>query len=800
MSAFSRRNTEYQELFSFDWQFSLGDRSVEAADRGDGQWRNVQLPHDWSIEYPYSDDPEEHGICSYVVTGIGWYRKAFFVPVEAKGMKLSLYFEGCQLDATVYVNGKLAAQRYFGYIPFEADITDLVEYGAENVVTVRVNNADQPNARWYTGSGLYRDVWLRSLHPVHMQEGGTQVLLDQLQETGADLTVLVDVVNETDAPQDIILRVSAREGEKFLMSMPVGCRVLPGVHKENVTLYIPHPKRWSPDSPYLYNIAVDLFQDGACIDRYDTPYGLRTVTFDPLRGMFLNGEHIKLMGVAVHQEGGCVGAAVPKKVWERRLRQLREAGFNSIRTAHNPPDEALLEACDEMGILVMDEVFDEWKVLKMTKSRDDNAILPRGYGEKFDAEYERDVIDFIKRDRNHPCVVVWSCGNEIMDQTQKAGVERVKAIVELFHQYDPSRLVTHGIDHMCCEPDYALEEFVEALDIVGYNYVDRWRNRPETFYEEDKLKHPQWMQLGVEHSALRGGDNMGDGRGSPYWTKPVEASELFRYTMTHDFIIGDFLWTGVDYLGEARWPDRLTDCSVLDTCGYPQHGFWFYKSFLNKECETLHLLPHWNLDVPEGSIVPVLCYTSCDTVELFVNGKSYGKKSMVFPRYVNAADKQTPGGTGARVEPTTANLWLDWDVAYHPGTVKAVGYRNGVKVAESVMETTGAPHHIVLSTDDPLTADGRDIAHVEISIVDEAGRVCPKAAVPLTAEVTGCGTLLGFDASQPDSHEMFGSPNTVSYKGRALLIVRADKQPGEIRVRISGEGVQDECVTLRAEA
>jgi len=805
MSAASRKNTVYQELFSFDWQFSLGDMTPEAALRGEGEWRGVQLPHDWSIDYPYYDDPVEHGVCSYVVRGIGWYRKTFPVPAESKGKKLYLYFEGAHQDSTVYVNGKKAAERYCGYVPFEADITDLVEYGAENVVTVRANNSDQPNSRWYTGSGLYRDVWFRTLSPVHVEEGGVQMILDKLHATSCDYTVFTDIVNDSDELAYVTIRTSVFDKDQRRQYFQEGCAVEPGaVSKINQSIYIDRPRLWSPDDPYLYTLTVELFVNGELVDLYNTVFGVRTLAFDNRKGFSLNGKHTKIIGAAVHQEGGCVGAAVPKKVWERRFKKLKECGINGIRTGHNPPDEALQKVCDELGFLVLDEAFDEWKLIKETKSRGDAAILSRGYGERFDTEFEKDIISFVKRDRNHPSVVIWSSGNEIPDQTQQAGIERVKKIVELFHAYDPTRPVTLALDNMVAEPNYALEEFANQLDIVGYNYVDRWRTRAETMYDDDKLKHPEWIQMGTEHPPIFGSEqgkysldkDPDDFFSMPYNTLPVEASELFRYVMTHDYIVGDYVWTGVDYFGESMWPERVGAGSILDSCGYPRDSFWFYKSYLTEE-PTLHLFPHWNMDVPEGKVIPVMCYTGCDTVELFVNDKSYGKKSMLFPRYGNAAEKQVPGGGMRMMAVTTANMWLDWDVAYHPGELRAVGYKDGVKVAETVVETVGAPKKIALRTDDAaLAADGRDIAQIEIDIQDELGRHCPTAKIPLTAKVEGAGMLLGFDAGEGLSHEMFSTPYTRSVGGRALLIVRAGKQAGDIKVTLSGEGVEPCEITV----
>ena len=791
MSASARKNTEFQQLFSFDWQFSLGDMRENEARLGAGEWRDVQLPHDWSIEYPYDTDPEEHGICSYVVRGVGWYRKSFELPADARGRRLTLLFEGCYMDTTVYVNGRKAGEHFCGYTPFEVDITDFVLPEGTNVVTVRVDNTPQPNSRWYTGSGLYRDVWLLALDPVHVAADGTQLILEELKEFSASYEVRTDLVNETEERQYVILRSSVYDGDRYLLGYPEGCVLEPNETKKvSQNFYLDRPVRWSPREPKLYTLKTEVFRDGEVIDEYNTVFGVRQITFDPMKGMFINGEHVKLLGAAVHQEGGLTGAAVPKKVWSRRIGRLKECGFNGIRTGHNP----LIEVCDELGMLVLDEAFDEWKVIKDSKSRGDPGIIPRGYGERFETEYEKDITAFVLRDRNHPCVAIWSSGNEIPDQDQKSGVERCEKIVELFHRLDPTRPVTLALDRVQAEPGPALEEFINRLDIVGYNYVDRWRLRNETFYDEDKLAHPEWIQLGTEHSPVHGAEqgtytierDPGKFFSMPYWCQPVDPSELLRYTLTHDFVVGDYLWTGVDYLGEARWPDRVGSHAVLDSCGYPRDAFWFYKSVLT-DCEPMiHLFPHWNLKVPEGKVVPLLCYTNCDTVELFVNGTSYGEKTKIFPQ----------DGLLGHPEPTTCNMWLDWDVAYEPGEVVAVGYKNGVEVVREVLETVGKPDHLVIECEKCLAADGRDISHVEVTVVDAKGRRVPDARVALKAKVEGQGRMIGFDSGESSSHEMFNSPYTDAIGGRALMIVQAGREAGSIRVEIEGENVGTACAEI----
>ena len=809
MSGLSRIGTKYQELFVFDWQFRLGDMTPEEACAGKDGWNDVELPHDWSREYPYDKEAPCGGTGGYVKTGIGWYRKVFHVPESSRGKRLYVLFDGVYMDSSVYINGRLAGRHYYGYTPFELDISGLLSFGGDNVITVRVNNADQPNSRWYTGSGIIRDVWMKTLDPVHIAGYCTQVIVDNVTEITARVTVKSTVENSCELERRIIIRTTVYDADGKAVTdygAQQGVLLQPGKNEVQQTLGVDMPHMWSVESPYLYSAVVRLIVDGMIVDEYKTRFGIRTLFYSPRKGLVLNGSHVKVIGGAVHQDGGGVGAAVPKKVWDRRLKLLKQTGLNAVRTAHNPPDEYLLEACDEQGFLVMDEVFDEWRVIKETKSQMNPAIIDRGYGERFDECFEADIEVFLRRDRNHPSIIMWSAGNEVPDQTKPFGAELLRRMKDICHAMD-DRPVTVGCDFIAAEPLPATDEFLGELDIVGYNYVNRWRSRAETNYFDDKLTHPGRLQVGTENGGVRAVPRgrylldypagAGYTREMPYNMLAADASALFRYTMTRDYVIGDYMWTLIDYLGEARWPGRSSRAGIMDTCGFPKDNYYFYKCMLNRAEPTLHIMPHWNIEAKEGRIIPVLCYSSVPEVELFVNGKSYGRKCYAFPRYgMQYKYSYYPN----RIIATTNDLWLSWDVAFERGVVEAVGYENGVEVIRKKIVTTGKAAAVRALPDGmTLKADGRDIAQIEVSLHDRQGYEVPDGDDELTVNVSGAGSLRALDNGDFQCKTPFTGRSMKAAGGKLLITVQAAKEAGTLRVDIAGAHLEGTAVELQVE-
>jgi beta-galactosidase len=567
-------------------------------------------------------------------------------------------------------------------------------------------------------------------------------------------------------------------------------------------LSIPKPRLWSDKNPQLYRLIIELRVEDELVDIVETRFGIRSCEFDSEKGFLLNGERVKLNGVCLHHDGGCVGAAVPIKIWERRLKILKEMGANAIRCSHNPPDPGLLDLCDELGFLVMDEAFDEWRFLK-GKAFGSNTHESRGYSEWFEQNYRDDLSAMVLRDRNHPSVIMWSIGNEIPEQTSPEGHLLARELIDICKKLDPTRLVTVACDQIEAEPRKATPEFLDTLDIVGYNYTGRWRSRAETLYDDDKRKYPHRLVLGTENSSTAGRRGFYGFKGEltewsrPYYSMPVAVGKLLKYTMTHDYVAGDFMWTGVDYLGEAHWPHRSSNAGVLDTCGFPKDGYYFYKSIWNRETPMVHALPHWNIDAVPGTVIPVLCYTNCEYAEFLLNGKSYGKKAYAYPAY--GMTEKYGHYDKPRRPVNTDDLFLAWDVPYEPGVLEVAGYNGGGEVCRFTSRTAGKPARLAAAADaGVIRADGRDIVHIEIRVEDAEGNFAASAENEISVSVSGAGRLLGLDNGRSDSHEIFSAGHMRAFSGMLLAIVQSNGEAGEITVEITGEGIHGAEVRLLA--
>jgi beta-galactosidase len=809
-SAFSASRTEgmgqrLRKNCDRGWRFHRGDfPGAEAPEFSDADWRTLDLPHDWSIEGPF-DEKEPSGLCgAYLPTGIGWYRKRFRLPNAYENKKLTIEFDGVYELSEVWINGHFLGKRPYGYVPFFYDLTPYVKLGSDNVIAVKVDNSHQTNCRWYTGSGIYRHTWLLSTNQVHVAPWGTFVSSDRVSKEAAVLRIGTRLSNESESPARCTLVTSILDGDgNAVESAEAGQDLAAGTEYEflqQIKVNIPH--LWSASDPYLYKVHSTVRAGSRVVDEYDTPIGIREAVFDADKGFLLNGERVKLNGACLHHDGGSVGAAVPERIWERRLEILKEMGCNAIRTSHNPYAAEFLDLCDRMGFLVMNEAFDEWKVPK-------GQIGPNGYAKYFDEWYERDVQNFVRRDRNHPCVVLWSAGNEIGDQGSPQGPETLEKLLKVFHTEDPTRMVSAGCDHIHSEPalEAARPEFLALLDVVGYNYADRWRDRKEKYYSIDRGAFPQRRFIGTESEAMGGirgeypemfpASAPNPGFFQFLRGRNVDVEQLWKFVSTYDYVAGDFMWTGIDHLGEARWPMKSSSSGVIDTCGFKKDGYYFYQSQWTDK-PVLHIFPHWNWKGREGQIIPVTCFTNCDTVELFLNGRSLGVKGYEFPRlgmegrWGNLPDR-------AKVLRTTADLHLSWDVQYEPGELKAVGTKDGKIFATSEIYTTGQAASISLSSDrESIVADPSDVAHVTVHIVDEEGRVVPTADNEIAFEIEGAGTLMATDNGNPASHEDYKSNRRKAFNGWCLAIVKSNGKTGEIQVRAVSPGLQTARVTIGA--
>jgi len=807
-SSFEESRTEdtgqrLRENFDRGWRFHKGDfPGAEVPRLSDADWRILDLPHDWSIEGPF-DEKEPSSFCgAYLPTGIGWYRKRFHLPNSYKNKKLTIEFDGIYELSAVWVNGHFLGQRPYGYVPFFYDLTPHVALGDENVIAVKVDNSRQTNCRWYSGSGIYRHTWLLNTNKLHVAHWGTFVSSSRVSKQAAALRISTRISNESESPAGCTLVTSIIDGNGNVVdSAEASQDIATGQEYEflqEIKVNLPH--LWSVNDPYLYRAHSTVRTGGRTSDEYDTPVGIREAVFDADSGFLLNGERVKLNGVCLHHDGGSVGAAVPERIWERRLEILKEMGCNAIRTSHNPFAAEFLDLCDRMGFLVMNEAFDEWKVPK-------GQIGPNGYAKYFDEWYERDVQNLVRRDRNHPCVVLWSAGNEIGDQGSPQGAETLQQLLKVFNTEDPTRMVTAGCDHIHSEPasEAARPEFLALLDVVGYNYVDRWRDRKEKYYSIDRHAFPRRRFVGTESEA------MGGVRGeypelfaasapvAGFFQflrgRNVDVEQLWKFVSTYDYVAGDFMWTGIDHLGEARWPMKSSSSGVIDTCGFKKDGYYFYQSQWTDK-PVLHLFPHWNWKGKEGQIIPVTCFTNCDTVELFLNGRSLGVKGYEFPRlgmevrWGNLPDR-------AKVLRTTADLHLSWDVLYEPGALKAVGTKDGKIFATDEVYTTGEPASIGLSSDRAsIGTDPSDVAHVTVHILDQNGRVVPIADNEIAFEIEGAGSLLATDNGNPASLEDYKSNRRRAFNGLCLAIVKSNGKTGEIQVSAVSPGLQAARVSI----
>jgi len=811
------------DSFDFGWKFFKGDApGAQSPTFADAAWRSLDVPHDWSVEGPFAQNEPSGGAGGNAPTGIGWYRKHFQIPAAYRDRKVSVEFDGVYQNSEVWINGHYLAKRPFGYISFAYDLTPFLNPAGDNLIAVKVDNSLQPGSRWYSGSGIYRHTWLTAVNPVHVAQWGTTVTTPRVSKETATVNLRTRVRNQGSASAAATLAsaILDRDG-KVVASLETSQEIAANDQYEFAQqLAVTQPNLWGVDTAYLYKLRSRVTVGGQLTDEYETPFGIREALFDADRGFLLNGEHVKLNGVCLHHDAGSVGSAVPERVWERRFEVLRGMGCNAIRTSHNPPAPEFLDLCDRMGFLVMDEAFDEWMAGK-------GQVRGNGYSRNFAEWHQRDVTDFVDRDRNHPSVVLWSCGNEIGDQLSPNGTEILRDLLSIFHREDPTRPVTAACDQIAAEPRSAPVEFLNLLDVVGYNYADRWRERRELYYSEDKLVHPNWRMIGTESSGMggvrgdyrgmeplapgqapptppappaaaaggrgRGGLGFGFGRGG---IRGLDTEELWRFVRTHDYVAGDFMWTGIDYLGESGWPNHGASSGCIDSCGFPKDGYYFYQSQWTNQ-PMVHLFPHWNWKGREGQFLTVVCYTNCDNVELFVNGKSAGIKGYAFPRFGMTGRYGQMGPQAMNGTRTTSDLHLEWDVPYEAGTLRAVGTKNGQTVATAEVSTTGDPASIELSVDrETIRADRRDVAHVTVKVVDAQGRMHPDADNEISFEIQGEGTLIGLDNGDMGNAEGYKGKQKKAFHGMCLALVQSTGRAGQVRITATSSGLRAGTVTV----
>ena len=800
------------------WKFTREDSSEFSSKvYDDAKWQSVVVPHDWAIYGPFSWDNDRQNVAiaqdgqkeamehagrtgGLPFVGTGWYRTEVEIPEFTDGKKVTIKFDGAMSHARVYVNGKEAGYWPYGYNTFHFDITNLLNKGSKNTIAVRLENLPE-SSRWYPGAGLYRNVHLIVTDEAHIPMWGTCITTPDINKDWAKVNVRTKIE----------LPVGATAGNYTLKTvLKTKDGVVVGEQSSTVegyeyngnevaqTFIVKNPSLWSPENPALYTAETYLSEKGAVKDDYTTTFGIRSIEIKPNDGFYLNGKRTVFKGVCMHSDLGPLGMAVNDAAIRRQIRILQDMGCNAIRTSHNMPAPEFVKACDEMGMMVMSESFDEWRKPK----------VKNGYNHLFDEWAEKDLVNLIHHFRNNPSIVMWCIGNEVSEQWHVGDVKTAYFLQNIVHREDPTRPVTQGMDG----PDAVLNNnFAAIMDVAGFNY------RPFK-YKEAYQKLPQQIVLGsetastvssrgvykfpVERKAMAVYD---DHQSSSYDVEHCGWSNLpeddFIQHEDLPYCIGEFVWTGFDYLGEptpyyTNWPSHSSLFGIIDLAGLPKDRFYLYRSHWNKEAETLHILPHWTWKGREGEVTPIFVYTNYPEAELFINGVSQGRRKKdltvgIDSSYTEAAQKSFERQKRYRL------MWMD--TKYEPGTVKVVAYdKDGNAVAEKQITTAGKPHHIELVADrTELHGDGKDLSFITVRVVDKNGNLCPDASHKVKFKVTGAGEFCAVANGDPSSLESFQEPQMSVFHGQLTAIVKAAENGGEITFTASAPGLKSAKLKLR---
>lgn len=775
------------------WKFHKGSNDkANEKDFNDKKWQTVTVPHDWAIAGPFDKEIDKQEVAitqngekvatektgrtgSLPSIGEGWYRNTFTLPQYQPGKKVLVIFEGAMSEPKVYLNGEKVGEWNYGYNYFYIDITKQILATAPNVLAVHLQN-EGGSSRWYPGAGLYRKVRLVVKDQQSLEQWGTFITTPFVSADLAKVNIKTKVSGDNLRLQTFILDA---KGDTVASD-----KTQSGFAKEfEQNMAVRNPNLWSPESPYLYTAISRLFENEVLKDETSTRFGIRTISYLPNVGFSLNGKVRKFKGVCLHHDLGPLGAAINVAALRRQLVILKDMGVDAIRSSHNMPSIEQLELCDEMGFMFLAETFDEWAIPK----------VKNGY-HRFFADAEKDIVNLVHATRNHPSIVMWSSGNEVPDQFGSEGVKRAKWLQEIFHREDPTRPVTVGMDQVKAT---MASGFGAVLDVPGLNYRTH-------LYEEAFKAFPQGFILGSETASTvssRGvykfpvikGANMQhpDHQCSSYDVEYCSWSNLpeedFILEDTKPWVIGQFVWTGFDYLGEptpydSNWPSRSSYFGINDLAGLPKDRFYLYRSKWNNEAKTLHVLPHWNWEGREGEVTPVFAYTNYDSAELFVNGKSMGIQKK------NNQNSQSKYRL----------MWMD--VKYEPGTIRVVAFdKDGKPAAEEEIATAEKPYQIVLTPDrKTIKADGKDISFVTVSVVDKNGKPCPTATDQLKFKVKGNGIFKAVCNGDATSLESFQSPTMKLFSGKLVVLVQSDTYAGDIKLLVSGKGLKAGTLELKS--
>lgn len=772
------------------WKFLKDDEAMSwYKGFDDSLWRSVTVPHDWSVEEPFSEKYSSG--TGYLPGGVGWYRNTFSLSQNLIGKKVYITFGGIYNNSQVWCNSYYLGKRPYGYSSFTYDISSFVNReDSQNVISVRVNHKDIADSRWFTGSGIYRDVNLTITNNIHIDNYGLFAATSELSREKAVVSVKVNVLNETGDNAVILIKNTLVDTNKNKVAESMETLTINGESSLEIEqkLDVMNPETWSPNSPQMYSLVTEIIKEGIAIDDIVTSIGIRSISFDSNKGFFLNGINMKIKGVCLHHDAGCLGAAVPKKVWKRRLKLLKDMGCNAIRMSHNPPDPKLLDLCDSMGFLVIDEAFDEWEGVKNKWSTGHNIYPPKhfGYSEDFIQWHETDIKEMVLRDRNHPSIILWSIGNEVdypndpychpsfksmtgNNDANKPSAEMqynpdkpnsehltviAKRLVEFVKECDTTRPVTAAIAF----PELSnLIGYTDVLDVVGYNYK-------ENLYDEDHIKYPSKVIFGSEN-----------GPGFDKWLA----------VRNNDNVCAQFIWSGIDFMGEAKgWPIRISQSGFLNLAGFKKVSYYFRKSlwvtepfvFLaSKKKDETKAVPHWNW--VNGENIRVFCYTNCDKVELFLNDHSLGIK---------------------RLE-DFSERFITWDIEYKSGTLKAAAVNKNKEECVFEIKTASFSHMISISSDsEQLKADGQDIAHIEIQITDSMDNLVYLSDNVIELNVEGPGVIIGMENGDPEDLEPYSSRSRHVLNGKLLAYLRTTQTAGDINISSESNGLKSGKLQIRS--
>jgi len=773
---------ERKQLFNSDWRFSLGDSSENSLPNfDDNNWRKLNLPHDWSIEGKSEKNNPSEGDGGFYPMGKAWYRKTFSVPTEWKDQKITIYFEGVYMNSEVFINGKSVGVQPYGYTSFEYDLSPYLKFGQKNTIAVKVDNSQQKNCRWYSGSGIYRNVWLMVRNPVYVKNWGIAITTLEVKNNKATVQVKTIVKNETAVLQNLLLTTAIKNAkDKNTADSTSKIELQPNEEKEIVqTIVVENPKLWSVELPNLYQVKSIIKKEAKVIDAVTTDFGIRIIDFSAEKGFLLNGKKIVLNGGCMHHDNGALGAAAYDRAEERKVELLKAAGFNAVRTSHNPPSESFLKACDRLGMLVIDEAFDGWKEKKNTFD----------YASIFDAQWKHDIESMVLRDRNHPSIIMWSIGNEIIERTKPEAVETAKMLANAVRNIDSTRPVTSAMTTWN-QGWEIFDPLMAVHDVAGYNYQLHHA-------ESDHERVPSRIIVQTE-------------------SYPKDAFVNWNLVQKHNYILGDFVWTAMDYLGESgigryvypgepegeHWtanfyPWHGAYCGDIDLTGW-RKPISHYRSMLYNDSEKIYMAVRepnpesgaikltswavwptwesWTRPNHEGKNIEIEVYSKYKKVRLYLNGKVLGEKE-----------------TGVEQE-----FKATFVIPYEGGELKAVGLKNDKEAESVLLKTAGKPANIKLTADRKIiSADNQDLVYVSVEITDEKGVLNPNAQNQLTFKVSGAGTIAGVDNADLKDTDLYVADSRKAWHGRALVIIKSTGE-GVINLEVTSPGLNKNSIRIQS--